>query len=87
MHTWRQNNSNSRTQEHENHMLSNKTLRSHVTRDYTFLIHSGKANKIPRKCDPIITNFANVMVALTVWNVGSTVNLISAALCCTFSLI
>ena len=32
---WQQDNSDSWAQERESHMLSTKTLRSHVTRDYT----------------------------------------------------
>ena len=35
MHTWWQDNSDSRKQEQEGHALSSKTLRSHITRDYT----------------------------------------------------
>ena len=34
MHIWRQDNSNSQTQEHEGYVLSTKTHRSHITRDY-----------------------------------------------------
>ena len=43
MHTWRQDNkSDNRAQKCKGHTLSTKTLRSHVTRDYTVFIALGQ---------------------------------------------
>ena len=46
----RQDNSDSQAQEHEGHALSTKTLKSHVTRDYT--VFSALRQGQLRLCNP-----------------------------------
>ena len=44
MHTWWQANNDSQAQECEGHVLNTEILRSHVTIDYTVLMHLIKPN-------------------------------------------